>query len=149
MSNTIPASAPQRFFELNAHWHRLAASGPPQCEGFSFESLVSSHPGLGLLEPAAEDTATDFLVVKIGPDHEKRTRRDITGMLVSKVLPPSISPWVLKVYRETMELGQPRYLEMLSCVYGQEPLDCCRLILPLFDTNGNPTQLLDSWVWHE
>lgn len=149
MSKTLPIGAPEKLAQLNAQWHQVAETRPPQSKDLTFEHLVSSHPGLGLLEPAGAGRDGDFLVVQIGPDHEKRTRRDITGMLVSKVLPPSISPWVLKVYRETMELGHPRFLEMLSCVYGLEPLDCCRLILPLFDHEGKPVQLLDSWVWHD
>ncbi|MCP5081161.1 MAG: hypothetical protein GY948_05640 [Alphaproteobacteria bacterium] len=149
MSNAVPANAPSRLIQLSNDWHELAQSRPPQSSGLPFDALVASHPGLGLLEPAGAEGEQDFLVVQIGPEHEARTCRDITGMLASKVLPPSIAPWVLKVYRETMQAQRPRYLEILSCVYGLEPLDCCRLIVPLFDDRGNPTHLLDSWVWHD
>ena len=137
--------------QLNDRWHQLAKVKPPQSTDLHFDTLVSCHPGLGLLEPAGVEGDEDFLVVQIGPEHEQRTSRDITRMLVSKVLPPSIAGWALKVYRETLQSGCPRYIEMLSGggLYGAAPLDCCRLILPLFDDEGNPKQLLDSWVWRD
>lgn len=149
MSNAIPANAPSRLIELNEQWKALSEIRLPRSEDLPFDALVATHPGLGLLEPTSGISGQDFLVLQIGPEHQARTRRDITGMVVGKVLPPSISPWVLKVYRETLAAGQPRYMEMLSCVYGLEPLDCCRLILPLFDGEGRPSKLLDSWVWFD
>lgn len=149
MSNTIPSDAPEKLIRLNDDWHRLARSKAPRNVDLPFDRLVPCHPGLGLLEPAQGEGRPDFLVVQIGSEHQARTCRDITHMLVSKVLPHSIAPWVLKVYQETLQAKRPRYLEMLSCVYGLEPLDCCRLILPLFDDEGRPTHLLDSWVWHD
>ncbi len=149
MSNTIPASAPKRLIELYEQWNAVAETRLPRREDLPFDALVGAHPGLGELVPTSDRGEQDFLVVQIGPEHEARTRRDITGMLAGKVSPPSISPWVLKVYNETLAAGEPRYLEMLSCVYGLEPLDCSRLIVPLFDEDGTPSRLLDSWVWFD
>ena len=103
-----------------------------------------------LIEPVrSAEGLVDLMHVRVGPAHRAHTGAELEGKLYSETLDAKTFNRMIAVYRTVLETGEPHYWERIDGVYGAPPVEFCRLLLPLYDPQGEAECLLGSWVWKD
>ncbi|NNE21453.1 MAG: hypothetical protein HKN11_02475 [Rhizobiales bacterium] len=147
---TLPNDAPDRLVVLLKYWQNTADHHPPTQHDLSFDELVDEHPGMMLIELVrSDDRGLDLKHVRVGPAHFRHTGQQLEGKLYSQTLYPKVLDRMIAVYQAVLETGEPHYWQRINGVFGAPPVEFSRLLLPLYDDEGNAHCLIGSWVWKD
>lgn len=97
----------------------------------------------------SDDRGLDLKHVRVGPAHFRHTGQQLEGKLYSQTLYPKVLDRMIAVYQAVLETGEPHYWQRINGVFGAPPVEFSRLLLPLYDDEGNAHCLIGSWVWKD
>ncbi len=144
----LPTDAPQRFQSLLAKWQNVFADHRPTKADLPFDKLVVDHPGLAYIRPVFEAIRlVDLGYDRVGPDYKKHMNFDPTGLTYADFVRQKLRERCLLVFGSSMESGLPHYWHVSNLVHGYASSDYERLLLPLYDADGDFDLFLIDCVW--